>query len=98
LKSLYHRNTVPEEGLPETDAGQSFDDTEYKELVELVNKSIDFLPEKTAIVFKMSRFGGLSNKEIADKLSLSLKTVEYHMTIALKSLRTTLIPYIDSKI
>jgi len=38
----------------------------------------------------MSRFEDLSHQEIAQQLDLSTKSIEYHITIALKELRITL--------
>ena len=58
-----------------------------KELEEQVQNAIASLPEKCREVFKMSRFEQLKNKEIAEQLNVSPKTVERHMTIALDKLR-----------
>ena len=58
-----------------------------KELEEQVLKAIEDLPEKCREVFKMSRFELLKNKEIAEQLNISTKTVERHMTIALDKMR-----------
>lgn len=62
----------------------------YKELVAHLNAAINLLPEKSKIVFKLSRENQLSHKEIAKKLNISTKTVEAHITTALKILRTSL--------
>ena len=43
----------------------------------------------------MSRFGELSNKEIAQKLGVSIKTVEYRITQSLKILRVELKDWLD---
>lgn len=72
--------------------------TLYEELSANVDIIIRSLPDKCREVFEMSRFGGLKNKEIAEKLGVSVKTVEKHMTYALKTLRRKLADtgYIDA--
>ena len=57
-------------------------------LKQQLNDTIETLPRKCQLVFKMSREQELSNKEIARELDISEKTVEKHMTNALKTLRT----------
>lgn len=52
-----------------------------------VKETLDKLPGKCREVFYLSRFKELSNKEIAQKLSLSQRTVEWHISSALKHLR-----------
>ncbi len=49
-------------------------------------KAIDQSPEQCRRVFRMSRFEGLKQQEIADWLGISIKTVKNHITIALKRL------------
>ena len=66
-----------------------------QELSELVNKTLKTLPDKTQVIFKLSRFEGLKYHEIADKLSVSVKTVEANMTRALKLFRKNLGAYIN---
>lgn len=61
-----------------------------KELTEQIRKAIDTLPEKCRLVFEMSRFEYLKNKEIAERLNISQNTVERHITIALEKLRKSL--------
>ena len=63
---------------------------EEKEWHLALMAAIEALPEKTRIVFLMSRMEDLTYEEIADRLSLSIKTVESHMTKALKLLRKAL--------
>ena len=61
-----------------------------KELQEQVQKAIQELPEKCRQVFELSRFENLKNREIAESLNISQKTVERHITIALDRLRLAL--------
>lgn len=48
----------------------------YKEMLLLIKMSIEQLPSRSREIFEMSRFQGLSHKEIANKLQISLRTVE----------------------
>jgi RNA polymerase sigma-70 factor (ECF subfamily) len=67
---------------------------EVKEIREVVNKTLDELPEKPAQIFRMSRYEGMKYREIAEKLSISIKTVEANMGKALKIFRKNLQEYI----
>ncbi|MEJ1238375.1 RNA polymerase sigma-70 factor [Chryseolinea sp. T2] len=60
---------------------------EEKEWKEKLEGAIASLPEKPRIIFLMSRLEDLSYQEIADRLSISIKTVESHMVKALKHMR-----------
>lgn len=62
----------------------------YKELVEQINTVVDSLPKKCRIVYRLSREKHLSHKEISQKLNISTKTVENHITKALNTLRLSL--------
>ncbi|GGB25176.1 RNA polymerase sigma factor [Puia dinghuensis] len=61
----------------------------YKEQLENVLSAIDQLPDQSRKVFQLSRLDNLSHKEIGEQLSISPKTVESHITRALKHLRKT---------
>lgn len=60
---------------------------EYKELQQVIDKTISKLPERRQRIFQMHRFEGMKYAEIASVLSLSVKTVEAEMTKALQTLR-----------
>ena len=60
---------------------------EDKENAKTLERWMSELPERCKQVFVMSRIDGLSNKEIADLLDISIKTVENQMTKALKFFR-----------
>jgi len=66
------------------------------EVEEAIRKAIADLPEKCQIVFNLSRYSEKSNKEIAEELDINLKTVEKHISRALKELRVKLKPYMNS--
>lgn len=55
-----------------------------------IHQAIDKLPEKCKEVFRLSRFDELKYKEIAEKLGISIKTVEVQISKALKILRKEL--------
>ncbi len=64
-----------------------------EELQQIIQNGIHELPEKCQQIFSLSREIGLSNKEIATELDISIKTVENQMTIALQKLRKHVIKY-----
>ncbi|MEA4948113.1 MAG: RNA polymerase sigma-70 factor [Petrimonas sp.] len=59
----------------------------HEELQLLLKLSLEQMPDKRRQVFEMSRFQDLSNHEIAEKLNLSVRTVEQHIYLALKELK-----------
>lgn len=63
---------------------------ENLELRKEIYSAINSLPEKCREIFKLSYIYSHTNKEIADALGVSLRTVEAHMYKALKSLREKL--------
>jgi len=64
-----------------------------KLLASKIKAAISELPEKCQLVFSLSRYEGMTNKEIADHLDVSVKAVEKHIARALKELRVSLKPY-----
>ncbi len=58
-----------------------------QELEQKIQSGIALLPEKCKRVFIKSRIEGLKNKEISDELDISIKTVENHMSKAIKHMR-----------
>lgn len=65
-----------------------------QELQELVDKALQALPGQTREIFIRSRYHGQSHKEIAEALGVSTKSVEFHITKALKVLRVALKDYL----
>lgn len=64
------------------------------ELENKIKKALNELPEQCRTVFQLSRFDDLKYREIADKLDISVKTVENQMGKALKILRAKLADYL----
>jgi RNA polymerase sigma-70 factor (family 1) len=62
----------------------------YKELQARIAGILERLPERCGKIFYMNRFEGLKYTEIAEKLSISIKTVEANMGRALKEFRKEL--------
>lgn len=65
------------------------------ELDKRIEDTIEAFPERTKTIFRMNRFEGFKYHEIAEKLSISIKTVEANMGKALKALRMNLKDYIS---
>ena len=63
---------------------------EEEDLLLVIRKAMESLPEKTRMIFEMSRIQGLKNKEIADRYGLSVKAIEFHITKTLQHLRKNL--------
>ena len=64
-----------------------------RSLSERISTLIESLPAQCRRVFKMSREQGLSNKEIASDLLISERAVEYHISKAVTSLKSSLPEY-----
>lgn len=80
--------------IPETDQSREFfDHIEYAELQGKILETINNLPDQCKNVFMLSRFEQLKYAEIAAKLNLSVKTVESHITKALRILHENLNDY-----
>ncbi|HCE55984.1 MAG TPA: RNA polymerase sigma-70 factor [Lutibacter sp.] len=63
---------------------------EIENRYRFIDQEIEKLPKQCKEVFLLGKKDGLKYKEIADKLNISVKTVERHMSIALKKLRKKL--------
>jgi RNA polymerase sigma-70 factor (ECF subfamily) len=73
---------LPDNSVQETQKRET-----QETLEDALHAAIETLPEKCRIVFNLSRFEQLSHREIAEKLGISLKTIENQITKAMKILR-----------
>lgn len=76
---------------------EQFEDPDYymiDELAKKIQNAIKELPDSYRETFELSRFGDMTNAQIAETLSVSIKTVEYRMSQSLKILRHKLKDYI----
>ena len=67
---------------------------QMQELEQLIGQALSELPEKTRIIYKMSRDQEMTYEEIAQEIDLSVKSVEYHMTKTLAHMRHKLKDYL----
>jgi RNA polymerase sigma-70 factor (ECF subfamily) len=77
---------------------EPFNDPDYyltDELAEQIRKAIDRLPDTYRHTFLLSRFEHLTNVQIAGRLGVSVKTVEYRISQALKNLHLALKDYLE---
>lgn len=88
-----HRDLIPNFGKSHFDNPQAMTDLEVlqEEIQKIVN---DELPEKCKAIFMLSRIEGKTNTEIAEMLSLSIRTVENQIYRALKILKKHLKNYL----
>lgn len=98
------RNTANEEKLKESILSQALDYTEdtkrevmLNDLKSLISHALQQLTPRQREIFEMSREAQLSHKEIADKLGISINTVQEHISTSLKLIRTYLIKYSGSE-
>lgn len=63
---------------------------EANELSAHIRNFIDKLPQQRKVIFELSRFENLSNKEISEKLNISLQTVKNQISSAIKYLRKSI--------
>ncbi|GAB3281725.1 hypothetical protein GCM10027347_57500 [Larkinella harenae] len=66
----------------------------FGELAQRITQLVEQLPGQRRRVFELSRWQGLTNREIAAELTLAEKTVENHLTYALHFLRKRLTDYL----
>ncbi|WP_373719840.1 sigma factor-like helix-turn-helix DNA-binding protein, partial [Bacteroides heparinolyticus] len=65
-----------------------------EEVMNIIQNTLQSLPQQTSRIFSLSRFENKTNREIAAELNVSIKDVEYHISKSLKVLRKALKDYL----
>jgi RNA polymerase sigma-70 factor (family 1) len=84
----YYKRFVPQQECT------TEENVEMDELMEVFERSMERLPEKSKLAFKMNRLEGRSIAEIAKFLSLSEKAIQYHITKSSQQLKLFLKDFI----
>lgn len=95
LDYLKHNKIQKEFTLRSLRESEDLDNDNYnlyveRELRVAINGALEKLPPRCREIFELSRFKGLRNQEIAEKLNISKRTTEIQISLALKILRTEL--------
>nr|WP_262921419.1 RNA polymerase sigma-70 factor [Maribellus maritimus] len=67
---------------------------DYSTIMPYLNKAIQKLPERCKQIFILNKLEGLTQKEIAEYLGISIKTVENQVAIAISKLREEVKPFL----
>ncbi len=93
LEEYLAKHSTDNKGLDKFIAETPSDLLLMKDLSEKIQTGIDRLPPQQQTAFKLKRHEGKKNKEIAEIMGISVKTVEMHLAKAILSLRTYLKNY-----
>lgn len=63
----------------------------YEEMLILIRLTLEKMPERRRLIFELSRFKGISYKDIAGKLNISIRTVEHQVYLVLIELKKMLL-------
>ena len=66
----------------------------FQEIEQIMRATLRSLPPQCRKVFELSRFQKMKNKEIAEELNISVRTVEGHISKGIKALKTALKDYL----
>lgn len=86
-----HRVDTPMESVPDAaDTSSTQEWLDFAYLRQELEQAVQQLPDKCQLIFRLSREQGMSDKEIAEKLDISVNTVRTQMHRALQKLKTPL--------
>ncbi len=88
----YFRDTSFENIGIAVNADKEMEDGLFKEeLIVKIENAVNQLPVQQQKAFKLKRYQGKKNKEVAELMGLSIKTIEMHLSKAMMTLREQLI-------
>jgi RNA polymerase sigma-70 factor (ECF subfamily) len=90
FKEMHYGDEAATAALLEVPDDSTREWLDFQEVNEQLNMLVEKLPEKCRLVYKLSREQGYTQKQISEQLNISAKTVEGHITHAIKSLKTGL--------
>lgn len=88
---LIHFSKGFQESLTTSDGEGPLEQMYLKDTDSAIAKSIENLPKKCKEVFVLSRYSGLENSEISKKLGISKRTVETHISNAIRRVKSDLV-------
>jgi RNA polymerase sigma-70 factor (family 1) len=95
-KKMYHRAYVSDVlKYLQTHMKDLEEKITYDDLMEHLTKTIRSMPPKRQEIFQLCRIEGMSHKNISKTLGIAEKTVEAHMRLALRDLRSVLSPILE---
>jgi RNA polymerase sigma-70 factor (family 1) len=90
IKFELSRNSPRESYWPDHSDSDPCEILQYDELYQLMDATINALPQQCKKVFLLSRIENKRYQEIADELNISIKAIEAHISKALRVLRNKL--------
>jgi len=87
IRARFNESEIPK---VETPSNHTYEQVFLHDLERSISSIVETLPPQQQKIFRLSRYEGLTHKEIASKLNLSVRTVENQMYRVLKVLRTIL--------
>lgn len=94
VRMAYQSHVMREQ--KQNEAGKPAEKVIMGELEKKLDEALRDLPEQCRTIFQLSRFEDLKYKEIAERLGLSVKTIENQMGKALKLLRLKLVDFLPT--
>ena len=98
LRNLKNRHRIEGEFFtkPEIFSDEKADSyLEFEELKTILSNAVEVLPMQCKTIYQLSRDEGLTHREIAERMGITIKTVENQMTIAIRKIKEYLQPYQD---